>query len=79
MFFTGGSHFKDIVFIDNHRYSQVAPKKRANPLIIILVSVLVTLLLIAVGYFAGFKAGLVSAPGDVCCIGDGKFDFDFDL
>lgn len=79
MIFTGGAYYKDIIFIDNQRSPIVAPKKRANPLILILVSVLVTLLLIAVGYFAGFKAGLVSTPDDICCFGAGGVDFDFDL
>ena len=62
------------------QYSICAAKTKtgkSNPFVVILVTVLVTVLLIAVGYFACLKAGLIAPPREPCCFGVLELDFDF--
>lgn len=77
MTFTGGKQYQDIIVVNINKRKPPAPERRRNPLMLILASVLITVLLIAVGYLAGVKTGVVSPPDDICCFG--SFDFDFDL
>jgi len=69
----------DIAFITHGKSEGDSKRKSENGFLRILVSVLMTLLLVAIGYFAGWRAGYFAPPQDVCCIGAIDLDLDFDF
>ena len=78
---------RDEMFRDRRGYQDIAifdmrdgsanKKSKSNPFVVILVTVLVTVLLIALGYFACLKTGLIAPPREPCCFGVLELDFDF--
>ena len=66
--------YQDIAFFNLEKKS-AAPEKKSNVMTIIAVSVLVTVVLLAIGYCAGLKAGYFAAP---CCFGPLELQFDFE-
>lgn len=69
--------YQDIAIFDMRDGSEDTKTRKSNPFVVILVTVLVTVLLIAVGYFACLKTGLIAPPPDPCCFGVLELDFDF--
>ncbi len=66
--------YQDIAFFNIEKKSS-APEKKTSLTVIIGVSVLVTVLLLGIGYCAGLKAGYFAAP---CCVGPLELQFDFE-
>lgn len=75
--FRDKQRYQDIAIFDMRDGSADQKSRKSNPLIVILVTILVTVLLIAVGYFACLKAGLIAPPREPCCFGVLELDFDF--
>lgn len=72
MSFSVEKRYQDIAFFNIEQKPQ--PKKKTNILVVVAVTAIATVALVAVGFIAGAKAGLVTPP---CCIGALDFDFDF--
>jgi len=69
--------YQDIAIFDMRDGATDKKAGKSNPFVVILVTVLVTVLLIAIGYFACLKAGLIAPPSEPCCFGVLELDFDF--
>lgn len=69
--------YQDIAIFDMRDGVAKTKAGKSNPFVVILATVLVTVLLIAVGYFACLKAGLIAPPSEPCCFGVLELDFDF--
>ncbi|WP_375208185.1 hypothetical protein [Hyphococcus sp.] len=66
--------YMDVAFF-NIGEKSAPPEKKNRPLITILATVAATLVVIAVAYCAGWRAGVFAAP---CCLGPIDLQFEFD-
>lgn len=70
--------YQDIAIINiERRARENAGQSKNNPYLVALNIVLASALLIAIGYIACLKTGILAPPSEPCCFGIIELDFDF--
>ena len=78
MSFKDQQRYQDIAIINFEKCPPDEPKQReGNPYLQALVIFLGAALLVAIGYIACLKTGILAPPAEPCCFGILELDFDF--
>lgn len=66
-----------IINFEKRKIKDTDGQRNGNPFLQALVIILAAALLIAIGYIACLKAGILAPPSEPCCFGIVELDFDF--